>query len=166
MRPVIPKTASPATLVHRTGEELLYPFEERLLARLVTALLKRGLESLEQLFLLGRKAHGRLDDHPAEQVAGRTAAHRTHALLAHAEYPSGLGLTRNLQNDLAIECRHLHRASERGRRQADRNLAGQMAALALENRMLAYADLDVQIAGGSAVAPGLAHRRSVRRDPR
>src|SRR5580658_8622085 len=149
MRPVIPKTASPATLVHRTGEKLLHTFEERLLARLVTALLKRGLEFLEQLLLLGRKTHGRLDHDAAEQVPGRTAAHRTHALLAHAEHPAGLGLARNLQNDLAIERRHLHRAPERGRREADRDLAGQMAPLALEDRMLAYADLDVQIARGS-----------------
>src|ERR1700722_4942174 len=156
MRPVIPKIASPATLVHRAGEKLLHPFEERLLARLVTALLKRGLEFLEQLLLLGRKSHGRLDDHAAEQVPGRTAAHRTHALLAHAEHPAGLSFARNLENDLAIERRHLHRTPERGRREADRDLAGQMAPLALEDRMLAYADLDVQIARGSAVAPRFA----------
>src|ERR1700679_1834185 len=115
MRPVIPKIASPAKLVHRTGEKLLHSVEERLLARLVTALLKRGLEFLEQLLLLGRKSHGRLDDHAAEQVPGRTAAHRTNALFAHAEHPAGLGFARNLENDLAIERRHLHRAPDRGR---------------------------------------------------
>src|ERR1700676_982999 len=54
MRPVIPNTTSPGmTSVDRPGKELLDALEEGLFARLMAALPQRGLEFLEQLFLVG-----------------------------------------------------------------------------------------------------------------
>ena len=86
----------------------------------------------------------------------RAAAHRAHALLAQPENAAGLGLGRNLEHHFAVERRHLDRATERRGGEADRHLAGEVAAVALEDRMFAHADLDVQVPGGTAVAPRLA----------
>src|ERR1700677_1864014 len=168
MRPVIPKIATPGiqpplrirrardTLVDRAGKELLDALEERLLTRLMAALLERWVEFLQNLLLLGVKTEPRLDHHATKQIAGAAAANRPHALLAHAKYPPGLGLARNLDDHLAVQRRHFHRSAERGRGEADRHLAGEMAALALENGVLPDADLHVQITGRAAVAAGLA----------
>src|SRR3984957_4941200 len=106
MRPVMPNIAMPgifARLVDGAGEELLDALEEGLLARLVAALLQSRLELAQQLLLFGAQAHRRLDDDPAEKIAGGAAAHGTHAFLAHAEHPSGLGFVRYLQYHLAVE---------------------------------------------------------------
>ena len=62
----------------------------------------------------------------------------------------------NLEHHLAVERRHLDRAAEGRGGEADRHLAGQVAALALEDRVLAHADLDVQVARRAAVAARLA----------
>src|SRR6185437_5807493 len=159
MRPVMPKIARACMrrgLIDGPGEELLDALEESLLAGLMTALIERRLEFLEQFFLLGAQTHRRLDHDPAEQVAGRPAPHRAHAFLAHAKHPPRLGLHGNLQDHLAVERRHLHRAAERRRGKADRHLAGQVVGFAFEDGVFAHPYLDVQVAGRSAVAAGLA----------
>src|SRR5690606_17079652 len=87
---------------------------------------------------------------------GRPAAHGLHALLAQSKHAPGLRLRRDLQLHLSAECRHLHGAAERGNDEADGHFTGQVAAIALEDRVLAYSNLDVQVARRSAVAAGLA----------
>ena len=72
------------------------------------------------------------------------------------EHAAGLGLGRNLDRDVAVERRHVERAAERGGLEGDRHFAGKVAAVTLEDVVLAYADLDVEVAGRSAVATRLA----------
>src|ERR1700692_3702677 len=156
MRPVLPKTTSPAMLVDRARKELLDAREEGLFARLMAALPQRGLEFLEHLLLLGLQDDGSLYHHLAKQIAGRAAAHRVNTFFAHPKYASGLSLAGYLQDHLTVERRHLDRTAEGRGRKADRNLAGQMTALALEDGMFANPHLDIQVSGGSAVAARLA----------
>src|SRR6202142_2041390 len=158
MRPVMPNTATPGIgiLLDRARKEFLHAREKRLFARLVATLLQRGLEFLEQFLLFGIEAHRRFDHHPAKQVPGRTAAHRPHALLANAKHAPGLGLAGDLDHHLAVERRHLDRTAQRRRGEADRHLAGQVAAVALENGVLAHADLHIEVARRTAVAAGFA----------
>ena len=52
--------------------------------------------------------------------------------------------------------RHLDLAAERQRREVHRNLAGEIVAVALEERMLLDADDDVEIAGRPALRAGFA----------
>src|SRR5215472_9404973 len=98
----------------------------------------------------------RLHHHAAEQVAAPRATHRLHALIAHSEHPARLGLGRNLQHHLSIERRHLDAATESCGRETDGHLTAQVHSIALEDRVLAYLHLDIQITRRSAVAPGLA----------
>ena len=117
--------------------------------------LERVLEAPEQLLLLPTQIDRRLDDHPAEQIAGRATAHGFDALLTQSEYAPRLCLRGNLDRGVAIERGNLDRAAERGGRKAHRDLAGQVAAVPLEDLVLADADLDVEISSGAAVPPGL-----------
>src|SRR5262249_13132159 len=110
----------------------------------------------QQVFLLGIERNRGLDDHPAEKVAGGSSSHRPHTLLTHPEHAAGLGFARDLEHHLAIQGGHFHRSTQRRGREADRHLAGEMTALTLEYRMLAYSDLDVQVAGRTPVAAGFA----------
>jgi hypothetical protein len=57
---------------------------------------------------------------------------------------------------LLAERRHVDLAAERGGDVADRDLAGQVGAAPLEDRVRPDRDLDVQVAGRTAVAPRLA----------
>src|ERR1022692_1482119 len=154
----MPNTATPGigNLLNRAGKEFLHTREKRLFARLVAALLQRGLEFPEQLLLFGVEAHRCFDHHPAKQVPGRPAAYRADSFLADAKHAAGLRLAGDFDHHLPVEGRHLDRTAEGRRGEADRHLAGQVTAVALENGVLAHADLDVQIARGPAVAAGLA----------
>src|ERR1019366_43905 len=165
MRPVMPNTATPGIgiLLDRARKEFLDAGEKRLFARLVAALLQRGLEFPEQFLLFGVEAHRRFDHHPAKQVPGRTAAHRPHAFFANAKHAPGLRLAGDLEHHLADERRHLDRTAQVRGGEADRHLAGQVAAVALENGVLAYADLDIEVARRTAVAAGFAF--AVQADP-
>src|SRR5690606_40023929 len=91
-----------------------------------------------------------------EQIALLSASHRLHAFFTQTEYAARLRLRGNLELDGAAERRHLDRAAERRDDEADRYLARQMGAIALEDRMFANANLDIQIAGRTAMSPRLA----------
>src|SRR5690606_15570731 len=118
-----------------------------------------GLEQLQQFALLGGQVDRRLHHRLAVQVARRTAAYRPDALVAQPELFAGLGLGRDPQFDLAVERRHPDDVAERRLRDPDRDLAVQVVAVALEDRMRAHPHLDVQVAGRGAGGPGLALAR-------
>src|SRR5690606_2443803 len=69
---------------------------------------------------------------------------------------AGLRAFWDVDGRLAVQRRHLDLAAERRPRDADRHHAVQVVAVALEDRVLAQADLDVQVAGRAAVGAGLA----------
>src|SRR5690348_15660601 len=108
--------------------------------------LERRLELLQDVALLARQLHRRLDDDVAEEIARAPRAHRLDALAAELEELARLRLGGNRNARLAVERRHRERRAERGLREADRHLAMQVVAVALEDRMLAHADFDVEIA--------------------
>src|SRR5215472_2380249 len=101
MRPVTPITTmrargalrgseailSPSGFAALGSEEALHALEKAPLARrvLVRVRLQRLLERADQVALLGGEVHGGLDDHPAEEVAARAAAHWLYALVAQAK---------------------------------------------------------------------------------
>src|SRR6266567_4240698 len=146
MRPVMPNIVMPdigAALVDCAREELLHAVEEGLLPGLVAARTQRNLELLEQFLLFVVQADRCFDYHAAEQVPRGSAAHRLHALLPNPEYAAGLGLGGNLQDDLAVERRHFHRPAERRSGKAHRHVAGEMAALPLEDGVLTNPDFDI-----------------------
>ena len=55
-----------------------------------------------------------------------------------------------------LDARHLDLAAERERREVHRNLAREVVAVALEERMLLHLDDDVEIAGRPALRAGFA----------
>ena len=77
---------------------------------------------------------------------------RRHALLAQAQFLSTLRARRNAQQRAAIDGRHLNLRAQRGFGEGDWHGQVNVVAFALEDRMLAHAHDDVQIAGGSAHA--------------
>src|SRR5258708_37422879 len=141
-------------LLDRARKEFLHALKKRLFPGMMAALLQGFREFFEQFFLLGFKAHRCSTHDPAEQIAGGAAAHRAHAFLAHAKYAARLGLAGDFQNHFAIERGDLDRAAERRRDKGDGYFAGQMTALALEERMLLDPNLDIDVAGGSPVSAG------------
>src|SRR5690606_1573883 len=156
IRPVIPKTAmlsSSATSCSFSTldglEEALDAIEPGAFPRAVIALaLAHGrIELTQEILLLFRQVDGRLHDDSTEQIALLAASHRLHAFFAHTVYAARLRLRGNLELD---------RAAERRDDEADRYLARQMGAIALEDRMFANANLDIQIARRSAISPRLA----------
>src|SRR6185436_10886330 len=98
----------------------------------------------------------RLDADVAVQVAGVTRAHTLDALAAQAEGLAVLGALGQLDLGLAAERRHLDRPAERGVRQADRDGAVKVVAVALEDVVRLHPDLNVEIAVRTAVRAGLA----------
>src|SRR5688572_21141349 len=165
MRPEAPKIAtcsSRALMAVASAadrlEEALHTVEPGMLPRAVipSARVHRFLQLAQQALLLVGKVHRRLDHDTAEQVARRTAAHGLHALLAQPEHTPGLRLVRHFQLHVAAERRDFDGPAERRSGEADRHLARQVATVALEDCVLAHADLDVQISRRPAVAPGLA----------
>src|SRR5687767_9691808 len=165
MRPETPKIAtcsSRALIAFASAadrlEEALHAIQPGMLPRAViaSARMHRFLQLAQQAFLLVGEIHRRLDDDAAEQVAPRTAAHGLHALLAQPEHTSGLRLVRHFQLDVAAERRNFDGPTERRRGEAHRHLAREVATVALENCVLAHADLDVEISRRPTVASGLA----------
>src|SRR5262245_49900583 len=114
------------------------------------------VELAQQGLLLVGEIHRRFQHDAAEQIAGRSAAHRLHALLAQPEHAPGLGFGWHLEIDVTAERRDFDGAAQRRRREAHGDFARQVAAVALEDRVLAHADLDVEISRRTAVAPGFA----------
>src|SRR6185369_13698109 len=146
------------SLVTHRFEKALHAVQPRMLTRAVIAItgMHRLVELAQQGLLLVGEVHRRLQHDAAEQIARRPAAHRLHALLAQAEYAPGLRFGRHFEIDVAAERRHFHGAAQRCRREAHRDFAGEVAAVALEDGVLADADLDVEISRRPAIAPGFA----------
>src|SRR5690606_5132385 len=119
----------------------------------------RFVEPTQHLLLLRRQVHRRFDLHAAEQVSGARRTQRAYALALHAEHLSRLRLGRHLEDDGAVERRHLDRAAERRGREADRHLAREVLPVAREDRVRLDVDFDVQVARRAAVASGLAFAR-------
>src|ERR1700683_4347903 len=114
------------------------------------------IELTDELALLGAELHGRLDHHPAEQIAARPAAHRLHTFVLQPKRAPRLRLRGHLDCDLAVERWHDDRAAERRGRKADRHLAAQMLTVALEERMLVHLHFDIEVTGRATVSAGLA----------
>ena len=98
----------------------------------------------------------RLHHDAAKQVAARAPAHGLHALVTQAEDPARLCFGRNLQCDITVQRGNFNRAPESGGCKADRYLAAQMLAVPFENRVLAYADFNIEVTRWPAVAARLA----------
>src|SRR5690242_4914928 len=82
-------------------------------------------------------------------------AHRFDALITQSKHATGLAFGWDLQHYLAIERRHLDAAAECSDHEADGHLAAQVHSVALEDRVLAHLDLDIQITGRTAVTSRL-----------
>src|SRR6185437_14278823 len=115
------------------------------------------LELLEQLFLLGRQVGRRLDGDLDVHVAALGRAHDRHALGAQPELVAALRARRDVDaRRLAVERRHLDRAAERRLHHRDRHLAVHVRSLALEQRVAAHRQEDIEIARRPAAGAGLA----------
>src|SRR5688572_3124122 len=159
MRPAAPRTATFNNgLCPHSLEEFFHAVEPGTRSRAVPlALALDGrIENAELFLLLGRQVHGRLDLHAAEQVADAALADGAYSFPPQAEQTPRLSFRRHLENDGAVERRHVDAAAERGRREADGNLAAQVLTFASEDRMRLNGDVDVEVARRPAVAPGLA----------
>src|SRR5690606_24099935 len=139
--------------------ESLHPVDEgaRLRRMPASVVADEGrFQLVQQLALLVGQVHRRLDHHLAVKVAGGAAAYRLHALVAQAEDLAGLGFGGDADLGLAAEGGHAGDVAQRGLGDADRHLAVQVVAVALEDRVLANADFDIEIAGLGSRRAGLA----------
>ncbi len=114
------------------------------------------VELLDEFELVLVQVDGGFDPHPAQQVAGRSAAHGLDPLGAQPEQAARLGFRRNLEGNFAIQGRHFEIPAEAGCGEADRHFAVEVGAVAGENRVFLDADLHVQIARWPARFAGLA----------
>src|SRR5690606_11755153 len=117
---------------------------------------KRGFELLQQLALLGGEVDRGLHHHAAIQVTRCAAADRAHALATQAEHLATLGLGGNADLGFAVEGRHVDHVAQCSLGDADRHVAVQVVAVAVEDRMLAHAHFHVEVAGRRARRAGLA----------
>src|SRR5690348_3849453 len=156
-RHVIP---APRMSTRHLRPELLDAFHEAAVAwRMLLRFLRvgeGGFELLQQVALELVEPHRCFDDHGAEKVAGVAAANGLHALAAQPEFLPRLRFRRDGDAGHAAEDRDFDGCAERGLRETDRHLATQVVAMALEDRMLAHVDLDVQVAGRRAGRAGFA----------
>src|SRR5208283_2808586 len=148
------------------------------LLRLLEELARNGLvrvaaharEVLEQLPLLRAKRRRHLHVDPHELVPVAAAAQRRHAALAQPERRPALRPRRYLQAGPARERRDLDRPAEHRERELDRDLAGKVVALALEELVLLHAEHDVEVprpaAGGGSLAVSGGPQPRARLDPR
>ena len=92
----------------------------------------------------------------AVQIADRAGTQRLDAFAFHAHTAAGLRFFRNVQFDFTVQSRHFDFAAQCGNGKADRQFAMQVQAVAFEDFVLSYADIDVQIACRCAVLTRLA----------
>src|SRR5690606_12285093 len=126
------------------------------LGRMRGVALKRATEFFEHFTLALAQVDRRFYRHSAQQVACRTTTHRRHTLAAPAELLAGLSPFGDVQLDPAIQGRHFQLAAQRRVGEADRHLAIQMLAVALEDRVLTHVDHHVQITRRATLGTGLA----------
>src|SRR6185437_6958660 len=141
------------------GPELLHAIDPAIRTRRVLAgvvAVEGGFQRFQQLALLLRKTHRRLHHDPADQVAVPAAAHRLHTAAAQAELGAGLGFRWNADRYLAIQRRYRQLRAQRRLREADRQFAVEIVAVALEDRVLAHMHFHVQITCGRTRLTSLA----------
>src|SRR4030095_11266108 len=150
----------------RLSEDVLDPIEQALVSliverrRLVLVLRQRSGELLEQLLLFLAELLRGEDLDRNEQVAPSTASrHVGHAAPAHPEGRAGLRAFRDGERLLAVERWNSDWTSECRCRVLQRNLAVQIVAVTLEERMVQDLDDDVEIAARPACQTGLALAR-------
>src|SRR3989475_2223970 len=139
----------------RSPEHRLHLLEEALRQR-VHLLAREAGELLEQLPLPGRELARRLDDHADDLVSPAVAVQVGDAAPLQREDLARLGASGHLDPRLALERRHLDLRPQGRLREAERDLAHDVVPLADEERMLAHAEHDVEVAGCAGVRPGLA----------
>src|SRR5438034_3927202 len=136
-------------------EHRLHLLEEALRQR-VHLLAREAGELLEQLPLPGRELARRLDDHADDLVSPAVAVQVGDAAPLQREDLARLGASGHLDPRLALERRHIDLHPQGRLREAERDLAHDVVPLAHEERMLAHAEHDVEVAGCAGVRPGLA----------
>ena len=142
------------------SEELAHAIEPVLGARVVLRRDPAALiasNSRSSSFCRDGELDRRLDRDVAEQIAVRRC--RAPALMPLLRRRNTCPVCvsgGNLDLGVAVERRDLDLAAERRGGEADRHLAMQVAALALEHRVRLQVDDDVEVAGRSAVEAGLA----------
>src|SRR5262249_8604414 len=96
----------------------------------------------EKLLLALGQTLRRLDENGNEQVALAAGAEVRQAVARHAHNVAALdaGLERVVHR--AVQRRHFHLAAKRGLAEAERHLADQVIAVALEERMILHVDAD------------------------
>jgi cysteinyl-tRNA synthetase len=135
------------------GEEVAHAIHPGLGARIVTSGIfpARLLEFAQQLLLALGQMNRRFDNHVAEQVAMRVAAHALDAFAAQAEGFAGLRFRRNLIFAAPSRVGNIDLATERGGRKADRHLAVQIVLLALKDRVRLEVNLNVEVSRRAAI---------------
>src|SRR6058998_4301723 len=142
-----PETRSRLALL---PEHRLHLLEEALRQR-VYLLAREAGELLEQLPLPGRELARRLDDHADDLVSPAVAVQVGDATPLQREDLARLGAGGDLDPRLALERRHLDLHPQGRLREAERDLAYDVVPLAHEERMLALAEHDVEVAGCAGV---------------
>src|SRR5262245_31537058 len=120
-------------------------------------LLRQRLCKLFEHFpLFLRQLPWRDDLHRDEQVAAAAAGHDVgHAFSTQAERCASLRPFRDLQRLLALEARDGDFAAERQRRVVERNLAEQVVAIAMEERVFLDVNHHIEVTGGAAATARL-----------
>jgi len=103
----------------------------------------------QQVFLLSVEIDGCLDLDFAEQISDGAGADILNALALQPEDPLRLAFRRYFKLCTAAQCRNLNLATQSHHRNTDRHLAVQVISIPGENRMLANADLNVQISASA-----------------
>ena len=93
---------------------------------------------------------------PRKQITLPPVANGCNALAAQAEILSGLRTGRNLQRNVSVECWQFHLTAQRGCRETDRYLTGEVGTFAMKYFVWIHAYLDIQITRWTTVSARLA----------
>src|SRR5688572_17056477 len=143
----------------RLSEDVLDAVEQPLVVLLVGRrrlefLFRHGRgELLEQFLLLARELLRRRQLHADDQVPPPSPRHVGHPAATQRERGAALRAFRNRVGFLALERRDLDIAAQREGRVVQGDLAEQIVAVALKERMVLDVDDDVQVAGRSSRGP-------------
>src|SRR5690606_607771 len=151
-----PSRSAPSKLPGPLLEEVLDPIHPALGLRAVLRIGEGRLELAQHGLLLLAQAHRCLHEDMRVEIARIGRAQALDPLAAQAEGLAGLRSLGQVDLGPPAQQGHPHFTAEGGRCHGDGNLAVEVVAVALEHRVLAYADLDEQVARRTAVDPGLA----------
>src|SRR5260370_39067873 len=129
-----------------SAQDVLHPVEERAVLVLEVGHGQRVLELLEEPLLLRVEPGGDNDAQEHVEITPVLAAQLGEALAADAEDGPGLRALRDGDPGLApVQGGHVLVAAQRGLGHADRHLAEEVGAVALEEGMVLHADDDVEV---------------------